>query len=190
MRVADAERIAWAGGEPAVELVLGLLAEITALRERVDEHDRLLKRDSTNRSLALSNDPPLTRQQRRARERERAKQEGRKKRGEQPGHEGKTRELATPEGVDDHVDHVPVSCGCGRRFDGSEERVGVPVFRQKCELPEVVPLVIEDSLHRLLCPERGTAVLAEGDGVSASVFGPRLEAHLAVMAGLYRLSRR
>jgi Family of unknown function (DUF6444) len=68
VRVADAERIAWAGGEPAVELVLGLLAEITALRERVDEHDRLLKRDSTNSSLAPSNDPPLTRQQRRASE--------------------------------------------------------------------------------------------------------------------------
>jgi hypothetical protein len=85
VRVADAERIARAGGEPAVELVLGLLAEITALRERVDEHDRLLKRDSTNSSLAPSNDPPLTRQQRRARERERAKQQGRKQRGGQPG---------------------------------------------------------------------------------------------------------
>ena len=190
MRVADAERIARAGGEPAVELVLGLLAEITALRERVDEHDRLLKRDSTNSSLAPSNDSPLTRQQRRARERERAKKEGRKQRGGQPGHEGKTRELAAPERVDDHVDHVPVSCGCGRRFDGSEERVGVPVFRQKWELPEVVPLVIEHRLHRLLCPECGTAVLAQGDGVSASAFGPRLEAHIAVMAGVYRLSRR
>ena len=51
-------------------------------------------------------------------------------------------------------------------------------------------LVIEHRLHRLLCPECGTAVLAEGDGVSASAFGPRLEAHVAVMAGVYRLSRR
>ena len=73
MRVADAERIARAGGEPAAELVLGLLAEVTALRERVDEHERILKRDSTNSSLAPSNDPPLTRQQRRALARERAK---------------------------------------------------------------------------------------------------------------------
>ena len=147
MRVADAERVARAGGEPAVELVLGLLAEITALRARVDEHDRLLKRDSTNSSLAPSNDPPLTRQQRRARERERAKQQGRKQRGGQPGHEGKTRELAAPGRVDDHVEHVPVRCGCGHRFDGSEERVGDPVLRQKWELPEVVSLVIEHRLH-------------------------------------------
>jgi transposase len=190
VRVADAERIARAGGEPAVELALGLLAEITALRERVDEHERLLKRDSTNSSLAPSNDPPLTRQQRRARERERAKQQGRKQRGGQPGHEGKTRELAAPGRVDDHVEHVPVRCGCGHRFDGSEERVGDPVLRQKWELPEVVPLVIEHRLHRLLCPGCGTGVLAEGENISASAFGPRLEAHIAVLAGVYRLSRR
>jgi transposase len=171
-------------------LVLGLLAEITALRERVDEHDRLLKRDSTNSSLAPSNDPPLTRQQRRARERERAKQQGRKQRGAQPGHEGKSREMVAPERVDDHVEHVPVTCGCGHRFTGSEEHVGDPVLRQKWELPEVVALVIEHRLHRLVCPGCGTAVLAEGDGISASAFGPRLEAHVAVMSGVYRLSRR
>ncbi len=40
MRVEDAERIARAGGEPAVALVLGLLAEIAVLRERVEEHDQ------------------------------------------------------------------------------------------------------------------------------------------------------
>jgi transposase len=186
----DAERIARAGGEPAVELVLGLLAEIAALRERVDEHDRLLKQDSTNSSKAPSNDPPLTRQQRRARERERAKREGRKQRGGQPGHEGKSRELVCPERVDERVEHVPVSCGCGHRFTGGEERIGDPLLRQKWELPEVVPLVIEHRLHRLLCPVCGTAVVAEGEGISGSAFGPRLEAHVAVMAGVYRLSRR
>ena len=77
------------------------------MRERVDEHERLLKEDSRNSSRAPSNDPPLTRQQRRPRERERAKQQGRKKRGGQPGHEGKSRELAAPERVDDHVEDVP-----------------------------------------------------------------------------------
>jgi transposase len=83
-----------------------------------------------------------------------------------------------------------VRCACGHRFDGSEERVGDPLLRQKWELPEVVPLVIEHRLRRLLCPECGTGVLGEGDGISGSAFGPRLEAHIAVMAGVYRLSRR
>ncbi|HYB29880.1 MAG TPA: DUF6444 domain-containing protein [Solirubrobacteraceae bacterium] len=90
MRVADAERIARAGGEPAVELVLGLLAEIRELRERLDEHDRLLKQDSRNSSKAPSNDPPLTRQQRRQLARERAKKnlQAQRKQGAQPGHPG------------------------------------------------------------------------------------------------------
>jgi len=197
VHVADAERIALAGGEPARELVLGLLAEIIVLGERVDEHERILKRDSTNSSLAPSKDPPLTRQQRRALARERAKkileQQGREKReaGGQPGHEGKTRELAAVERVDRGFEHVPVACGCGHRFDGSEERVGDPICHQKWELPAVVPLIFEHRLHRLLCPGCGKASLAElPDGVTGSAFGPRLEAHIAVLAGVYRLSRR
>lgn len=190
MRVVEAERIARAGGEPAVELVLGLLAEITALRERVDEHERLLRQDSRNSSKAPSNDPPMTRQQRRAEARRRAKEQLRKQRGGQPGHEGKSRELASPERVDETFEHIPVVCGCGHRFTGVEERVGDPVARQKWELPEIVPLVVEHRLHRLLCPECGQATLAEPDGVSGSSFGPRMEAHIAVLAGVYRLSRR
>ena len=42
----------------------------------------------------------------------------------------------------------------------------------------------------LLCPGCGSAVLADGEGISGSAFGPRLEAHVAVLAGVYRLSRR
>ena len=97
--------------------------------------------------------------------------------------------MAGPERIDAHVEHVPVRCGCGHRFEGSEERVGDPVLRQKWELAEVVPLVTEHRLHRLLCPACGSAVLAEGDGISSSPFGPRLEVHIAVMAGVYRLSQ-
>jgi len=192
VHVADAERVALAGGEPARELVLGLLAEIAVLRERVDEHERLLKRDSTNSSLAPSNDPPMTRQQRRALARERAKRNlQQRKAGGQPGHEGKTRELAAPERVDAGFDHVPVQCGCGHRFDGSEECVGDPVAHQKWELPELVPLIFEHRLHRLVCPGCGKAAVAGlPDGVSGSAFGPRMEAHIAVLAGVYRLSRR
>ena len=186
-----------AGGKPARELVLGLLAEIAVLRERVDEHERLLKRDSTNSSLAPSNDPPLTRQQRRALARERAKRslekQGAQKReaGGQPGHEGRTRELAASERVEESFEHLPVACGCGHRFDGSEERVGDPVADQKWELPLVVSLIFEHRLHRLVCPGCENSTLAElPDGVTGSAFGPRMEAHIAVLAGVYRLSRR
>jgi len=190
VRVEEAEQIARAGGEPAVQLVLGLLAEIAALRERVDEHERLLKRDSTNSSLPPSRDPPLTRQQRRALARERAKQSLRKP-GGQPGHEGKTRELAGPEQVSAGFDHLPAGCGCGHLFDGREERLGEPVVQHKWELPVIAPEVFEHRLWRLACPVCGKGALAAlPDGVSGSALGPRLEAHIAVLAGVYRLSRR
>jgi len=190
VRVQEAEQIARAGGEAAVQLVLGLLAEVAALRERVDEHERLLKRDSTNSSLPPSRDPPLTRQQRRALARERAKASLRKP-GGQPGHEGKARELAAPEQVTAGFDHLPAGCGCGHRFDGAEERLGEPVVQHKWELPVIAPEVFEHRRWRLACPVCGKGALAElPDGVSASALGPRLEAHIAVLAGVYRLSRR
>ena len=190
MRVEEAERIALAGGAPARELVLGLLAEVAALRERVDEHERLLKRDSTNSSLPPSRDPPLTRQQRRALARERAKASLRKP-GGQPGHDGKTREPPNPEQITAGFDHLPVGCGCGYVFDGAEQRLGEPVVHHKWELPVIAPDVFEHRLWRLACPCCGTGALAAlPDGVSASALGPRLEAHIAVLAGVYRLSRR
>ena len=190
MRVEEAERIAMAGGAPARELVLGLLAEVAVLRERVDEHERLLRRDSTNSSLPPSRDPPLTRQQRRALARERAKASLRKP-GGQPGHEGQTRELAAPEQVAASFDHLPTGCGCGHRFRGGEQRLGDPVVHQKWELPVIAPQVFEHRRWRLACPVCGKGALAAlPDGVSASALGPRLEAHIAVLAGVYRLSRR
>ncbi len=173
-----------------MQLVLGLLEEVAALRERVDEHERLLKRDSTNSSLPPSRDPPLTRQQRRALARKRAKASLRKP-GGQPGHEGKTRELAAPERVDHRFAHLPGACACGHRFDGSEERLGEPVAHQKWELPVIRPVVFEHLLLRLACPCCGKGALASlPDGVTGSALGPRMEAHIAVLAGVYRLSRR
>jgi transposase len=166
------------------------LAEVTALRERVEEHERLLNRDSTNSSLPPSRDPPMTRQQRRALARERAKKSLRKQ-GGQPGHEGKSREMAGAERVDGRFEHLPQQCACGHRFDGGERRVGDPVCRQKWDLPPIVPLVFEHRLHRLECPRCGKATLAGlPDGVSPSALGPRMEAHIAALAGVYRLSRR
>jgi len=190
VRVQEAEQIARAGGEPAVQLVLGLLAEVAALRERVDEHERLLKRDSTNSSLPPSRDPPLTRQQRRALARKRAKASLRKP-GGQPGHEGKTRELARPDQVTAGFDHLPAGCGCGHVFDGREERLGEPLVHHKWELAVIAPEVVEYRRWRLACPVCGKGALAGlPEGVSASALGPRLEAHIAVLAGVYRLSRR
>jgi transposase len=112
--------------------------------------------------------------------------------GGQPGHEGKTRELAAPGSVERSFESLPRDCtGCGHRFDGTEERLGDPLVHQKWELPQISPLVYEYRLHRLCCPACAKGAIAElPAGVSASAFGPRLEAHIAILAGVYRLSRR
>jgi transposase len=197
VRVTDAERVAVAGGEPARELVLGLLAEVAALRERVEEHERRLNRDSRNSSVAPSSDPPLTRQQRRRLARERAKRELQRqnrearKQGAQPGHEGSSRPSAEPEQLTAAaLDCLPQRCGCGHGFTGGEEQVGDPVCHQQWDLPVIMPEVREWRRLRLVCPGCGRPALAElPAGVSASAFGPRLHAHVAVLAGVHRLSR-
>lgn len=88
------------------------------------------------------------------------------------------------------MDCLPGVCGCGHRFGGGEQRVGEPVGHQQWDLPRIVPEVREWRRHRLACPGCGRAGLAElPAGVSVSAFGPRLHTHVAVLAGVHRLSR-
>jgi len=69
--------------------------------------------------------------------------------------------------------------------------VGDPVIQQKWELPPIRPLICEYRLLRLRCPGCGKLVLVGlPAGVSGSAFGPKLEAHIATLAGVFRLSRR
>jgi len=100
VRREEAAAIAFAGGEPARELVVGLLEEIAELRTRIEELERQSNRNSGNSSMPPSSDPPMSRQERRAEARRRAK-ESLRKQGAQPGHEGKSREMAPPEQVVD-----------------------------------------------------------------------------------------
>ena len=201
----EAEAIYEAGREAVVDALLrlsasfeelsGKVAEQTKLVEglhrQVDELERQAGRDSRNSSMPPSSDPPKTRAERRREARELAKKLSRRKPGGQPGHEGKSREMAPPERVDKRFDHLPQRCDCGHRFDGSEERIGDPVIDQKWELPPIQPLIFEHCLHRLLCPGCGKAKLAElPAGVSLSAFEARLQAHIATLAGVFRLSRR
>jgi transposase len=101
----------------------------------MEEFKRRAGQNSRNSSLPPSQDSPMTRQQRRALAREKAKRSLRKP-GGQPGHEGKHRQMAPAERVDRCSEHLPEACsGCGHDFDGCEQRVGAPVIHQKWELP-------------------------------------------------------
>lgn len=193
----EAEVIALAGGEPARVLVVALLDGQARLERRVEELERRQNQNSRNSSVAPSSDRPLTRQQRRQLERERAKKrlqrENReaRKQGAQAGHEGTSRPSAQPEQMTaGPLDCVPQRCACGHQFTGGEEQIGAPVVHQRWELPVIVPEVQEWRRLRLGCPGCGTATLAAlPTGVGQSQFGPRLHAHVAVLASVCRLSR-
>lgn len=173
-------------------LVAELVAENRVLRERVEELERRLSQDSRNSSKPPSTDPPASRAERRRLAREQVKKLSERRPGGQPGHEGKHRQMAPPERVDRCSEHLPECCsGCGHDFDGCEQRVGDPVIHQKWELPAVRALVFEYRLLRVCCPGCGKLQLAGlPAGVSGSAFGPKLEAHIATLAGVFRLSRR
>jgi transposase len=189
----EAEAIYDAGREAVVEALVGFSAvveQVAALEAEVEELKRQVGRDSRNSSMPPSSDPPKSRAERRRAAREAYKRSLRSS-GGQPGHEGRSREMAAPEQVDRRFDHIPPDCACGHRFDGTEERLGDPLVHQKWELPPISPLIYEHRLHRLLCPGCARGAIAElPTGVSASAFGPRLQAHIAILAGVYRLSRR
>jgi transposase len=165
-----------------------LLAVIRRFEDRIEELERKVNRDSGNSSLPPSSDPPASRAERRRAAREAYKRSMRKS-GGQPGHQGKSRELVAPERLDGRVGHLPDRCGCGREFDGSEERVGDPVCHQQFELPVIVPLVFEHARLRLRCPACQKATLASLSAGALSGFGPRIDAHIAMLAGVFRLSR-
>ena len=188
MRREEVEAIALAGGEPARELVLALLDRVVAHETRLEELEGRVGRDSSNSDAPPSSDHPKSRAERRRAAKEAYKRSMRKS-GGQPGHQGKTRELVAPERLDDRVAHLPDACDCGHVFDGSEQHVGDPVVHQQYELPVIVPLVVEHARVRLLCPACQKASLANLSAGALSGFGPRVDAHIALLAGVFRLSR-
>lgn len=174
-------------------LIDALQARVAEQAVVIEELERRVSRNSRNSSSPPSSDPPLTRAERRRWAREKLKQMSKQQRkpGGQPGHEGKHRAMAPAEQVDRRSEHLPRVCGCGHRFTGSEERVGDPVSHQQWELPPIRPLIFQYDLLRLRCPCcRGPRLAELPAGVSWSPFAPRLQAHIGVLAGVYRLSRR
>lgn len=191
MRGEEFEAIALAGGEPARLLMVELLdqvAQVEALKAEIEELRRRIDRDSRNSSQPPSSDPPTSRAERRRAAREAYKRSMRST-GGQPGHEGKTREMVGAERVDERLEHVPGRCGCGHAFVGGELRLGDPVVHQQYELPSIRPLIIEHHRLRLACPACGRAVLAGLPGPALAGYGPRIDAHIATLAGVFRLSR-
>jgi transposase len=186
---AEVEAILDGDRETAVALLMqvGELIEANRrLEARVAELEQRLNRSSRNSSLPPSQDPPS------APPRPQEPGSGRK-RGGQPGHEGKNRPLLPLEGVDEVVEHWPERCHACAHVFGEDDRVDAAAAQrhQVSELPPVAVTVTEHRLHRLRCPACAAETRAELPAeVPRSAFGPRLQAAVATLAVRNRVSRR
>ena len=155
---------------------------IAELEKQVAELLDRLNRNSGNSNKPPSSDAPSTRAERRAKNKEKSG----KKRGGQPGHDGSQRSLVPAEKVDDVVDHFPDECAnCWAALpktpDASAQRY------QTTELPPTKLLVVEHRIHSVTCGcgHRTTAAFE-----LPPAFGPRLWSVIALLTGVFHLSRR
>lgn len=166
-----------------IEKLVGQVEKLTA---RVAELEERLSRSSQNSSKPPSSDPPwLLRGAKKA-------PSGRKP-GGQPGHKKNERQLLPPERVDEPHDVWPDKCEhCQHVFgSGAREEVGEPERHQVVELPKIRAHVTEYRLHSQCCPACEWATQATlPPGVPTGSFGPRLQAVVALLTGVYRLSKR
>jgi transposase len=144
-----------------------------------------LSRSSRNSSLPPSQDPPS------APPRPRGTGSGRK-RGGQPGHEGRYRRLLAPELVDEIVEHWPDRCGSCERTFGVSELVDAerPSRHQLAELPPIAVRVSEHRLHWVCCPACSAVTTTAPPEATRWAFGPRLQAAIVTLVVRNRVSRR
>ncbi len=159
-----------------------LQATNTELRTKVERLENQKAQNSTNSHRPPSTDPPGA-------VRPVKKKPSKRKRGGQPGRKGVTRRLVPVQEVTAVVPCVPEQCrGCGGGLTGTDPR---PERHQVTEIPPVVPFVTEYQHHERTCNCCGTRTRgALPAGVTSSQFGPRFQALVAVLSGVYRMSKR
>ena len=161
-------------------------AKIVALEARVAELVEKLNQNSSNSHKPPSSDPPENRKQRRAKAKEK-----RRKRGGQKGHKGSRRNLLPPEQVDEFVDHFPCECeNCWKPLPQIHDPNAMR--HQVTEVPPIRPHTTEHRRHAVACPHCRFVTQAPYDPtkIPQSSFGPRLTAIMAMLTGIYHLSRR
>jgi transposase len=163
------------------------LARVAVLEKEIADLLEKLGKNSSNSNKPPSSDGPGNRAQRRKLDAK--KRNGGRKRGGQPGHAGSSRALIPPEDVDEFVDHYPPACeSCWallpRIFDAKAERY------QTIELPPMRPYTVEHRRHCVTCPHCAYMTMASYADIPTTQFGPRLTSIVALLTGVFHVSRR
>lgn len=182
----EAEERAVRAEQRVVELekqVAELENQVVQLQGQVKELLARLERNSGNSNKPPSSDPPGARAKRGK------KAKSGRTQGGQPGHEGSNRAMAPPEQVNDFVNFFPPICeGCHVPLPETPD--GDAARYQTVETPPIKPFITEYRVHTVKCPGCGFRTCAAHDQVPLSAFGPRLSALIALLTGVYHLSRR
>jgi transposase len=193
-RIAELEAaLAAKDGEFAAVLVAkdaeiaALTAQVAALIKQVADLTEKLGQNSRNSHLPPSSDPPGTAGKGSGAQRPKSE----RRRGGQRGHRGSRRTLVPPEQVNDFVDLYPAECeNCWKALpeipDENAKRY------QVTEIPPIQPHTKEVRRHAVACPCCGhrTRAAYDEDLIPASPFGPRLMSIIALLTGVYHVSRR
>ena len=162
-----------------------LEGQVAKLTELVLELRARLESDSSNSNKPPSSDPP-------GKGAKKSKGKKRKRRrGGQKGHRGSHRELLPPELVDEFVDLFPAECeSCWEALPRIPDLF--PKQYQQIELKPVAVHTTEWRRHAVECPCCGykTRAVYDSDVIPRHAFGPRLMAAVAMLTGVYHLSRR
>ncbi len=155
---------------------------VAKLSEELAKALALLGQNSSNSNKPPSSDPPNAKQARK-------KKKGRR-RGGQKGHKGSRRELLPPEQVDEVVDLFPAACeNCWNPLPQVPDE-----FPKRYQLTDLKPLAVHTTewrRHAVLCScGYRTRAKYDPDVIPRLSFGPRLMAVVALLTGVYHLSRR
>jgi transposase len=157
---------------------------VAELSKQLAEVLEKLGQNSRNSHRPPSSDPPVTRGQRRGK----GKSKSQRKRGAQPGHRPAQRGLLPPEDVDKVVDLFPTHCeDCAKPLPEVPDPHAIRF--QVTEVERVKPHTTEYRRHGVRC-SCGRTTCAVHDQQPSSPFGPRLMALVALLTGVYHLSRR
>ena len=185
----EARALVYGNPEAAVDLIVELAAIVPLLQAKVAELERKiaqLTRDSSNSSKPPSSDGPAARPKARP-----PKKSKKRKRGGQPGHKGKNRDLIPASEVDLVEEILPAVCEhCHKPLAAPGNCEEGKYFRyQVVDIPEVKPHVTEYRLRCIRCA-CGAETWAELPRNVRSGFGPRLTAFAAYLTAVHRVTRR
>lgn len=160
--------------------IADLEAVVEAFKEKLDQN-------SSNSGKPPSSDSPATRDKNRAKRKRKANT---RKRGGQPGHNGKWRGLVPLGQVDLVRDFFPGHCeNCWKGLVAVV--CEAPRRYQVVELNTTGPELTEYRRHRVTCESCGyQSWAAHSPEIPRFAFGPRLSSIVAMLTGTYHLSRR